>query len=1146
MGPALRAPALSVAMTAGRGDSGLPVTIMFTDVEGSTAMHTAKGDIEARRLLVACGEVVLTESTEQGGRVIKSTGDGFMIAFSSPRCAVRCALGIKRALAEHRQRDPDRGLRVRAGVHTGEVVEEDGDLHGAAVAAAARICAKAQGGEVLVSAVVRELCGTLPEAVFRDRGHLTLKGFPGRWHLFRVISTADDVGVITRTTPFVGRTAQRAQLTGLLERAADGRGSLVMVAGEAGVGKTRFVEELARDARERGDVFIGHCYGRDSDLPYMPWVEILEAGTRQLSQKALLRTLGEQAPAIAQMVPELRQRAPRIDQPIELPPEQQRRYLFNSVRDFLARLARNSPKILILEDLQWADASTLSLLEHLVEAASRLPVLMIATHRERMDASPSLAASLPRLARDPNAHLMTLARHSKTEVAMMLRLITAHTPPAAVTDAIYAESDGNAFFVEEVFRHLAQSGTLLDEEGRFRAALDLDELQVPQGVQLILGARLLRLSAPARRMLAVASVIGRQFTFATLAAALRELTGEQVLDAIEESRQADFILEEQSGSQARYSFVHELIRQTLNARLSTPRRQLYHLRVADALELVHADNLELHAADIAQHLIRSGDNADPERAARYLTLAGDRRLAAAAYEAAQRNYDQALAILPSEDTLARARLRWKVGLTQRSLGRWDDAVASWNEALAMVEHLGELDVVAALCWDLAQHLLWAYRFPEGIEIARRGLSAVRHRDSPQRARLLAITGLGYTLAGQPETAREHLAEARRLADREANQRIRGDVGLAKATHHYIRIELPETVEAAREAAGYLRDAGSLWNLAETLTWLDVALAYQGRFSEADEVHRELAPLFDRLGHVGAASTAYRTRLVISAARDADLRKLEEILEQESKVLPETDSQGWVAHSHSLKGIVAFWRGDWAQARIAMEEGIRLGGALWVAAQHGCLLVLRAYSGERDAVHAHLEQLESALPRAGRPILLGTRTLAIFAAEAVGIVGSADRARALYPLVVEALSAGSVMRRLDGRLIQTIAGVVATTAGHWEAADRHLKTALAQAEELPHLLERPHARHSYAWFLLKRGAVGDEDRAVELLREAIDGYLAIGMPRHASLARELLDLPGVAASESTAREIRFVQADAATSSETSGSQTASRHKSAKAR
>jgi class 3 adenylate cyclase/tetratricopeptide (TPR) repeat protein len=203
-----------------------PLTVLFTDVEGSTALHSARGDVEAQAVLVACDDLSRQKVEAHHGRTIKSLGDGLMAAFTSPRRAVACALAIQEAIARHGHEPLNRHVRLRAGLHTGEVSETVGDLFGNAVNAAARVCARAKGGEVLVSEVVRQLCGTVPGTVFEDRGRVVLKGFPERWRLYRVTSTAapaDFPNVETAQTPVTGPEADQVALNAVSGRTLEPR-----------------------------------------------------------------------------------------------------------------------------------------------------------------------------------------------------------------------------------------------------------------------------------------------------------------------------------------------------------------------------------------------------------------------------------------------------------------------------------------------------------------------------------------------------------------------------------------------------------------------------------------------------------------------------------------------------------------------------------------------------------------------------------------------------------------------------------------------------------------------------------------------------------------------------------------------------------
>jgi len=1082
-----------------------PVTILFTDVEGSTALHTALGEEGAQAVLRACEEVVRREVAEHGGRAIKSLGDGLMVAFTSPRRAVTCSVAIGRALDELAERDPSRSVRVRCGLHTGEVTEHDGDLLGVAVNAAARICTRARGGETLVSDVVRQLCGSISEASFQDRGRLALKGFPERWHLYRVVPAErpQPVGTLG-LTPFVGRTQALAELRGRLDQAVSGRGSVVLIAGEPGVGKTRLTQELTAHARRRGlQAFTGHCYETGGDLPYMPWVEILEAATRELPAASLRELLGENAAALAQMVPELRRRLPDIPALVELPADQQRRFLFNSVREYMARVAGIRPHVLVLDDVHWADDSTLLLLEHVSDWLEHVPILVLCTYRDLpIHLSPRLADTMTGLLRRHQATRITLERLTEAEVEEMLQLLSGQPPPPEVTAAIWGDSEGNAFLVEEVYRHLSESGRLLDERGRFRPDLSIGELDIPANVRLVIGQRLQRLGEPTRRMLGFAALIGRHVGFDVLSA-VGEVEGDELVEAMEEATRARIVVEETAASEPRYRFGHELIRQTLLAEVSAARRQRQHLRIADALEGLHADP-GLQATEIARHLVQSGSAADAMRTAHYLTLAGDRAQTAAAYEEALRHYGQALGRLPPLRDRRRADLLLKIGLTRRSLGQWDDALAAWDEALSILEELGEVEALPALCWELCLQLGWAYRFPEMEEVTRRGLAAVGDRESPHRARLLAMAGIAAGAATRFEEATRLVGEARRLAELAGDPQLHGDVGFVETVHHYFYMQLPETVEAGRRASDRLRAAGALWNLADTLAFLDVGLVYQGRFAESDVVHLELEPLVERLGHRAAAGVASRNHFATTVAREADLEALARQGRIQAAIARETRNPGTIAFACTLQGVVEHWRGAWSEARARFEEGVRQAMPFWYGPHHGFLLVLLAHLGEAEEVRARLDELEPRLPSAFVASTLGSQNLAVLAAEAVSLLGDAERARALHPLVVRALATGTVMRQVDGRLLQTIAGMAAATAGMWVAAEEHFEAALRQAEELPHLLERPHVRHHYGHLLARRGAPRDRERAASLLAEAVCGYAAIGMPRHREMADRLLE------------------------------------------
>jgi class 3 adenylate cyclase len=274
------------------------VTVLFTDVEGSTDAFARLGDEGAWELVSAVERLTRERVAEFGGRVVKSVGDGVLAVFESARRSLACAVAIQRGLVEGSLAD---GPRVRIGINSGDVLADGEDLQGAAVALAARITAQAEGGRILVSDVVRQSSGLRPGVGFVDRGWHRLKGFPAEVHLFEVTEDDTEGSVVTVLKPahgepkrrgkggkaqkrkaagagLVGRRTQLDELCRACDEATDGRGQLVLIGGDAGIGKTRLAEELKAYAGAHGARVLWASAWRSSGAPaYWPWIQLIRA-----------------------------------------------------------------------------------------------------------------------------------------------------------------------------------------------------------------------------------------------------------------------------------------------------------------------------------------------------------------------------------------------------------------------------------------------------------------------------------------------------------------------------------------------------------------------------------------------------------------------------------------------------------------------------------------------------------------------------------------------------------------------------------------------------------------------------------------------------------------------------------------------------
>ena len=815
-------------------DEGAPVTILFTDVEGSTDLRTRRGDAAAHEVLRQHEELVRGCVAEHGGREVKALGDGFMVAFASVRRALACAIGIQQAVDEELWKSPDTAVRVRIGVNTGEVVEEDGDLYGQAVNAAARIAARAEAGEILVSEVTRQLAGSGPDLSFRDRGRVRLKGFPDRWHLYGVAwEPKQRPGPTPRRagrTPYVGREAERVELREHLHAAVRGDGGLVMIGGEPGVGKTRLAEELADEAQAAGvEVFVGHSYEREGAAPYAAFVEILESAIdRAPSAQAFRHAVGEDAAEVAKLVPKLRLLCSDIPPPLELPAEQERRLLFNSLREVIVRTARRRPLLLVLDDFQWADEPTMLFVEHLADRLGDVPVLVVATYRDtEVDIGRPLGATFESLRRRHLAHWMTIRRLPEEDVGEFVGALAGRQAPAELVRALFSETEGNPFFLEEVYRYLAEEGRLFDAEGRFRTDLRIGDLDVPAGVRLVVGRRLARLGESAQRILAAAAVIGRAFSVELLEA-MEEADPDMLLDAVESAQRSHLVMAARDPSREdRFIFAHELIRQTLLSELSLTRRRRLHARVADAIERHHSGALDEHSAAIAHHLTEA--DADPARLFAFLVRAGRWAMAGSAFEDALRHYEAAHQLAADVAPAERAALLFELGMARRNVGRSEAAVDAWRQSVEISEAADDPETVGRVCSVACYSLSWLGRFAESIELGLRGLAALGERVNPDRGRLLGEVGMVTTGAGGYQDGMEMIDKELTLAAELGDDALLGHGLAMKAMAHWMFTEHTESVEAGLSAVELLRTAGDLWRYAGALGFVALGFPISGPF-----------------------------------------------------------------------------------------------------------------------------------------------------------------------------------------------------------------------------------------------------------------------------------------------------------------------------
>jgi tetratricopeptide (TPR) repeat protein len=445
---------------------------------------------------------------------------------------------------------------------------------------------------------------------------------------------------------FVGREPELQQLQGAFDSAMSGKGALMMVMGEPGIGKTALCEQLATYVTLRGGrTLVGHCYEEGSlSLPYLAFVEAMRSYVLSREVKDLREELGTGAADVARIVSEIRDRLKVKPRP-QKDPEEDRYRLMQAVTEFLTSAASVQPLFVLLEDLHDADKGTLDMLIHVSRHLAGARLLVVGNYRDvEVDRTHPLSAALAELRRVSTYGRVVLRGLNPDEVRRMLESITRESIPWGMAEAVHRQTEGNPLFVQEVVRYLAEEGLITQKEGRWRPAKDTPlEMNIPEGLRDVIGKRLSLLSKECNLLLSIASVIGREFGIDTLrtVAAMDE---DAFVGALKQAVQLSVLEERSQLGVVRYRFTHAFFRQTLYEEMIAPQRLKLHQQVARALEAQYASRLNEHAAELAEHFSHSTDPADLAKAVSYGELAAKRAMDVYAYGEAARLLDQAIKV----------------------------------------------------------------------------------------------------------------------------------------------------------------------------------------------------------------------------------------------------------------------------------------------------------------------------------------------------------------------------------------------------------------------------------------------------------------------------------------------------------------------
>jgi class 3 adenylate cyclase/tetratricopeptide (TPR) repeat protein len=776
------------------------VTVLFADLKGSLELLNDRDPEEARALINPVLEQMMEAVHRYEGQVNQVMGDGIMALFGAPvahedhglracYAALRMQESVK-AYADTVRRTEGVPIQIRVGLNSGEVflgpVGSDLQLEYTAIGQTTHLAARmeqmATPGSILMSPDTEAL--TRGYVQLKPLGPLPVKGLPTPVEVYELVGAGSarsrlQAAAARGLTKFVGRAAEIERLEEAFERARGGHGQVVAVVGDAGVGKSRLYWEFTHSPRLRDWLIVESSsvsYGKAS--PYLPIIELLRSyfgieprdDARKIGEKvtgkllSLERALEPAIPALLSL----------LDVPVDDPqwqrldPPQRRQRMLDGVKRVLLQESRIQPVLVLFEDLHWIDGETQALLDSLVESLPTARLLLLVNYRPEYRHGWGGKTYYRQLRIDP------LPPESAED--LLTALLGDGEGLEALKQGLIAQTQGNAFFLEEGVRTLVETHVLEGERGAYRLAKAPSDVTVPATVQAVLAARIDRLGAEDKRLLQAAAVIGHEVPLALLQAIADE-PEEAVQRGLAHLQAAEFLYEARLFPDLAYTFKHGLTHQVAYGSLLHDRRRRLHTQIVSAIERLHPDRLAEHVDRLADHAFR-GELWD--RAVGFLHQAGAKAAARSAYREAAAALEQALVALrhlPEGPMTQRQSIdvRFDLRSSLQAVGEHQRVFEHLHEAEALASRLGDQGRQGWAAAYLSQYL-WRTGDPRRAEeLGQRALTiASAVGDFSLEVVANFFLGQGYFNVGDYRRAATH---CRRTAAMLEGDRVHEQLGL---------------------------------------------------------------------------------------------------------------------------------------------------------------------------------------------------------------------------------------------------------------------------------------------------------------------------------------------------------------------------------
>jgi serine/threonine protein kinase/tetratricopeptide (TPR) repeat protein len=899
-----------------------------------------------------------------------------------------------------------------------------------------------------------------------------------------------------REIQLIDRVEEIRLLREAVDRAVRGEGGVVFLHGEAGIGKTRLARELGAYARLRGmQVLYGRCpalFRMDGVPPYILWSEVIKDYLQVCAPEQLYRVIGYYPGEVCKLVPEIKQKLGTVPQSLPISPEQERDRLFEAVSQFVINISKEGPLLVVLDDLQWTDQSSLLLLHYLARGIYRESLLLLGAYRDTdVDERHPLSPVLTELNRERLLQSAPLKRMSFNDVSEMIKqILEQEDAPKEFCELVYDKTRGNPFFVEEVIKSLKEEEVIYREEDKWKIK-EVAKIEFPKTVKSVIKARISRLDEDCQHVLTMASFVGNDFTFEALCA----VTGfeeDKLLELMEKMLKTGLVKERVIRGQGVYSFADVIVRDVVHEEVSLLRHMKLHGVVGSALEKAYAKKIDEHLGELAYHFLEGGDK---DKALDYFLKAGEKAQKIYAHDEASSYLQHALELIEEKgDNLEeKVRIIERLGDLKLWIGKPDACMEYWNKSLALWNQLGDKKNIARLHAKMAsgfwfivgdrdkasEHHRVALEIlekePESVELAslyediahmlwRTGESAKvlpwtqkafelakRLGDAKVLAGCYANMGILSLNSGEFEKAIEHFEQGLKIAleNNDIGNVIRLYNNLSNA--YGSAGELQKMFETAQKGSEYAKKVGTLYGLPWLDSMLAASYAFMGEVQKAISIYEEVLALAKRTKqtvHVSGSMTGLGTCYLFLGEWDKSLQYLRESLDIAKKV-----------KEYQFSGEATYWLGelfmemeDYAEAEKYFNENNSI----------------YENAGNTDA------QLAWTFPALSR----------LYLKE-----GEIEKAKELIEKTYE--HATKTKSRLVIPYAEMLKAMLFREQKNWEQSIQHFEKSLQEYKSLNaqkwYVTQFAELLYEYGLMHLERNEEGDKEKAYSFLNQALEIY-----------------------------------------------------------